>query len=523
MRISSRRLGEFLVARRVLSRDVLDELMAREATEGVHLSNLLVIEQLVSPQDLMAAVASELGVPYVDITERSILPDVWGLVPEDLARGYLAVALERRPDGVVVVMEDPGDEAVVAALAADLGTTVLPAVAVREDLLRLIDQMYGPGGSAEPSDADWDGEPAVAEGPPPPEGVQLDDLLDKVVRLGASDLHLTVGAPPVVRVQGELRRLEGMAPLNGSDARRLVLGMLTRAQRERFLQDGEMATSHAIPGKGRFRVSAFVQRDSVGAVLRMVPAHIPSPEDLGLPDEVIEWADHKRGLVLVCGPHGSGTSTTLAALVDRINRARACHILTIEQPIEFLHKHRVALVNQREVGEDTASFARGLRYAIRQDPDVLVVGELPDVETIRLALAAAETGQLVMATLRTVDVVKTIDRIVDVFPTDQQPQARAQLATTLRGIVVQQLVPALDGGLALAAEVLLPTPEVIKSIRTGDTASLVKALVGGMASGMGTMDQSLAELVQEGLVDIEAAADRAVDPAELRYLTSGPA
>jgi len=260
----------------------------------------------------------------------------------------------------------------------------------------------------------------------------------------------------------------------------------------------------------------------VGAVLRLVPAAIPALEDLGLPDEVIAWAEHRRGLILVCGPHGSGTSTTLAALVDRINRARACHILTIEQPIEFLHQHRVALVNQREVGEDTASFERGLRYALRQDPDVLVVGELPDVETIRLALAAAETGQLVLATLRTVDAVKTIERIVDVFPPDQQPQARLQLATTLRGIVVQQLVPAVDGGVALAAEVLLPTPEVIKCIRAGDRANLVKAMVGGMASGMGTMDQSLAELVQEGLVDVDAAAERALDPAELRYLTSGP-
>lgn len=532
MRISSRRLGEFLVARRVLSRDVLDELLAREAADGVDLRNLLVVDEIVSEQDLMAAVASELGVPYVDLAERSILPDVWGLVPEALARGYLAVALERRADGVVVVMDDPSDEQVVSALEGDLGVTVLPAVAARDDLVRLIGQMYGAGPDPGPADREWADERvggqtvrARSKAPPAeprPAGVQLDDLLDRVERLGGSDLHLTVGAPPVVRVQGELRRMEGMSPLNGSEVRRLVLGMLTERQRDRFLEEGELATSHAIPGKGRFRVSAFVQRDSVGAVLRLVPAQIPSPEDLGLPDEVIEWADHRKGLILVCGPHGSGTSTTLAALVDRINRARACHILTIEQPIEFLHQHRAALVNQREVGEDTASFERGLRYAVRQDPDVLVVGELPDVETIRLALAAAETGQLVLATLRTVDAVKTIERIVDVFPAEQQPQVRLQLANNLRGIVVQQLVPALDGGVALAAEVLLPTPEVTKCIRTGDIANLGKAIVGGVANGMGTMDQSLAELVQEGLVDVDAAADRAVDPAELRYLTSGP-
>lgn len=515
MRISSRRLGEFLVSRRVLSRDTLDELLAREAADGIHLSNLLVLDEIVSEPDLMAAVASELGVPYIDLAEGSILPDVWGLVPADLARRNLAVALERRREGVVVAMGDPGDDQVVAALEEALGLTVLPAVAVREDLVRLIDQMYGSG--AEASSGGADGVEGAGAG-----AVQLDQLLDEVLRLGGSDLHLTVGSAPVVRVQGDLLRLEGLPALNGSDVRRLVLGMLTQRQRERFLEEGELATSHAIPGQGRFRVSAFVQRDSVGAVLRLVPGDIPSPEDLGLPDEVIGWADERKGLVLVCGPHGSGTSTTLAALVDRINRSRPCHILTIEQPIEFLHKHQTALVNQREVGEDTVSFERGLRSALRQDPDVLVVGELPDVETIRLALTAAETGQLVLATLRTIDVVKTIEGIVDIFPADQQPQARLLLATTLRGIVVQQLVPALDGGVALAAEVLLPTSEVTKCIRTGDSAGLLKAIVGGMTSGMGTMDQSLAELVQEGLVDIDMAADRAVDPHELRYLTSGP-
>jgi twitching motility protein PilT len=522
MQISSRRLGEFLVTRRVLSRDVLDELLDREAKEGVDLSDLLLAGELVSEHDLTAAVASELGVPYIDLAERSILPDVWGAVPEDLARTYLAVAVERRDDGgLVVAMDDPADDGAVAALASDLGVRIHPGVATRDDLVRLIGRMYGPGSEA--SDED-DGAHASARAATDPRAkrVQLEDLLDRVVRIGGSDLHLTVGAPPVVRLQGELRRLEGLPVLNGSDVRRMVLGILTQRQRERFLADGELATSHAIPGKGRFRVSAFVQRDSVGAVLRLVPAGIPSLEDLGLPDEVIEWSDQKRGLVLVCGPHGSGTSTTLAAMVDRINRARPCHILTVEQPIEFLHKHHLALVNQREVGEDTASFERGLRYALRQDPDVLVVGELPDVDTIRHALTAAETGQLVLATLRTVDTVSTLERIVDVFPTDQQPQVRLQLATTLRGIVVQQLVPAIDGGVALAVEVLLPTPEVVRCIRSGDHASLAKAILGGMSAGMGTMDQSLAELVQDGIVDVEAAAERAVEPAELRYLTSGP-
>ncbi|MSO87244.1 MAG: PilT/PilU family type 4a pilus ATPase [Acidimicrobiia bacterium] len=520
MRISSRRLGEFLVARRVLSRDALDELLAREARDGVHLSNLLMIDQLVSEQDLMAAVASELGVPYVDLVERSILPDVWGLVPEAFARRHLAVVLERRTAGLLVAMEDPGDEPTVAALAELLGVPILPAVAVRADLLALVEQIYGVGQS-DGSGSEEAGAPTFATAAPGSSGLQLNDLLDQVLATGGSDLHLTVGAPPAVRVQGELCRMANMAPLNGSEVRRLVLGMFTEKQRERFLAEGELATSHAIPGRGRFRVSAFVQRDSVGAVLRLVPAEIPSAEDLGLPADVIRWADHTKGLVLVCGPHGSGTSTTMASLVDRINRARACHILTVEQPIEFLHKHRAAIVNQREVGEDTATFESGLRYSLRQDPDVLVVGEIPDVATVRHVLAAAETGHLVMATLRTLDTVKTLERLVDIFPTDQQVQVRHQLATTLRGIVVQQLVPAIDGGFALATEVMKPTAEVVRCIREGDHGSLVKAMLGGPAMGMGTMDQSLAQLVIERQVTVSDAADRAVDPNELRYLTSG--
>lgn len=529
MHISSRRLGEFLVGRRVLSRDTLEELLAREVAEGVHLTTLLQLERAVSEQDLVAAVASELGVPFLDLSDRSIAPDVWGLLPEEAALAHRAVALERMPTGLLVAMEEPGDEKAVAALEAVLGTQVQPAAAARDDLLRLIRQMYPdarPEGTALKNAPAREDARAADDAPVASTSaaeVQLDDLLVEVMRVGASDLHLTAGSPPVVRVEGELRRMPGLPPLNGSEVRRMVLGVFTQQQRQRFLEVGELSASHAIPGKGRFRVSAFVQRDSVGAVLRLVPAEIPSLEDLGLPDEVIQWSDHRTGLVLVCGPHGSGTSTTLAAHVDRINRSRAAHILTIEEPIEFLHRHQVGLVNQREVGEDTATFESGLRYALRQDPDVIVAGELPNVESLRLALAAAETGHLVFATLRTIDAVQTVERIVEVFPVDQQPQARVQLATTLRGIVVQQLMPAVDGGRALATEVLLPTPPVIECIRSGDSANLGKAILGGATSGMGTMDQSLAELVHEGIVDAEVAIDRAVDPTELRYLLSSDA
>lgn len=519
--LSSRRLGEFLVARRVLSRDDLNELLARESTEGIDLAALLQLEHLVSDHDLTAGIASELGLPFADLADQTILPDVWGVLPEDVAREHLAVALERRSDGIVVAMADPRDDGAMHLLEAELRMTVIPTVAVREDLLRLIDEMYGHGTSVGASVGTGAGSGAgEASVTALARGVKLDYLLDEVVRVGGSDLHLTVGSPPVVRVQGELRRMPGVAPLNGSEVRRLVLGILTDKQRERFLEAGELSTSHALPGKGRFRVSAFVQRDSVGAVLRVVPAEIPSAEDLGLPDVVVDWADERRGLILVCGPHGSGLSTTLAALVDRINSTRAAHILTIEEPIEFLHRHQLGLVNQREVGEDTESFSSGLRYALRQDPDVIVAGELPDVESIRLALSAAETGHLVLASLPTIDAVQTIERIVEVFAVENQPQARLQLANTLRGIVVQQLVPAFDGGRALATEVLLPAAPVLDAIRSGDSVGITKAMLGGATSGMGIMDQSLADLVREGIADLEVAIDHALDPKELRYLLS---
>ncbi len=523
MRIPSRRLGELLVGRRVLSRDTLDELLARAASEGVPLEDLLVAGDVVSEHDLVAAVAGELGVAFVDLSDASILPDVWAMVPEDLARGYLAVVVERRRDGLLVALADPTDQQVITALEADLGATVIPAAAVRSDLVRTVEEMYGPEAGDEAGWADASVEPAGSTKHAGHPGVQLDALLDEVVRIGGSDLHLTVGSAPVVRVQGQLAKLPGVPALNGSDVRRLVLGVLTERQRERFLAQGELSSSHAIPGRGRFRVSAFVQRDSVGAVLRLVPGTIPAADDLGLPPNVVDWAEQRNGLLLVCGSRRSGTSTTIAALVDRINRSRSAHILTVEQPIEFLHRHRMSLVNQREVGEDTASFATGLGYALRQDPDVIVAGELPDTECIRLALAAAETGHLVIAGLRTVDAVQTIDRIVDVFPIDQQQQVRVQLAATLRGLLVQQLVPAVDGGLALATEVLLPVPATVAAIRSGDSAELAKAILSGIGSGMTTMDQSLSELVQDGIVDAEVAVERAVDAAELRYLLSGDA
>jgi twitching motility protein PilT len=402
---------------------------------------------------------------------------------------------------------------VLSALEGDLGVKVIPAVAVKEELDRLLGQMYGAGADA----AGWTDEEKGERPKAAAHELNLDELLTKVLRLGGSDLHLTVGAPPCARVDGQLLRIEGFAKLNGSEIRRMVFGILTPRQRERFEVENELETSHAIPGRGRFRVSVFVQRDSVGAVLRVVPSRVIPFADLGLPLELLKYTEAARGLVMVNGPHGSGISTTLASFIDHINSTRSCHILTIEDPIEFLHKHNKAIVNQREIGEDTSSFATAIRHALRQDPDVLVISELPDLESIRLALAAAETGHLVFTSLHTLDAVSSVDRIIDVFPTGLQSHVRFQLAMVMQAIIVQQLVPTTTGGRVLATEVLKASPRVREALRGGEEGALANALITGVAEGMRTMDRSLAELANDERITSQVALDHCNDPDELRH------
>jgi twitching motility protein PilT len=347
----------------------------------------------------------------------------------------------------------------------------------------------------------------------------LDDLLRRVVDLGASDLHLTVGRPPTSRVAGELRPLDGDGVLDAATTHALVDAALTEPDRARFAAARELDTAYAVAGVGRFRVAAFVQRGSVGAVFRVIPMAIPPLESLELPSFVPTLARAPRGLVLVTGPTGSGKSTTLAALLDRINRERALHIVTVEDPIEFLHHHRRSVVNQREVGSDTPSFGSALRHVLRQDPDVVLVGEMRDLETIAMALTAAETGHLVLASLHTQDAPGAVDRIIDVFPPGQQAQIRIQLVATLRAVVAQQLVPRRDGhGRAVACEVLVATPAVRNLIREAKLHQLPSVMQSGSQFGMQTMDQALAALVRDGVVDADVAAERSHDPDGFRLL-----
>jgi twitching motility protein PilT len=344
------------------------------------------------------------------------------------------------------------------------------------------------------------------------------DVLVEVIERNASDLHLTAGAQPMVREHGKLHPLD-YPKLTPQVVREIVYSILTNDQRQRLETDWQVDLAYSIPKKARFRVNAYFQRASVGAAFRLIPQHMPKLGDLGLPPVLEDFTKKPRGFVLVTGPTGSGKSTTLAAMIDLINDGRQEHIMTIEDPIEFLHRHKGCIVNQRELGGDAKSFALALKAALRQDPDVILVGEMRDLETIATALTAAETGHLVFATLHTQDTAQTVDRIVDVFPPEQQHQVRVQLSVALQGIVTQQLLARGDEqGRVCATEVLIPTPGVRNLIREGKTHQIYSALQTGGNVGMQTMDASLAELVRKNLISRKLAESRASAPEELRRL-----
>ena len=349
------------------------------------------------------------------------------------------------------------------------------------------------------------------------EPLHLDDLLRYAVSVGASDLHVTVGLPACIRLHGAIRPIEGCPPLGNEQIRDMVFGILPQTMRERFEAEKELDTSHSIADVGRFRLNVFQQRGTVAAVLRSIPHEIPSFEMLAIPEAIRGFTDLRRGLVLVTGPTGSGKSTTLATLVDIINRTKPLHIVTVEDPIEFLHNHKRAIINQREVGQDTMSFSEALRRVLREDPDVILVGEMRDLETISMALTAAETGHLVFGTLHTQDAPQTIDRIIDVFPTNQQEQVRTMLAGALEGVVTQQLLLNADGtGRLACCEVMMCTSAIRNLVRSAKTHQIYSLMQTGGQYGMQTMDQALAKLVRERRITEAVAFDRCRNEEDLR-------
>jgi twitching motility protein PilT len=353
-----------------------------------------------------------------------------------------------------------------------------------------------------------------------PPTVSLSELLHKLSELKGSDLHVTTGTPPLVRVNGEIRPLDGYRTLTSADTKQLAYSVLTDAQKHRFEENLELDFSFGVKGLSRFRANIFNQRGAVGAVFRAIPYEILSFEELGLPPIVKELAKKPRGMILVTGPTGSGKSTTLAAVIDKVNRDRHEHILTIEDPIEFLHNHKNCIVNQREVNADTHGFPQALRTALRQDPDVVLVGEMRDLETIESALRIAETGHLTFATLHTNSAVSTINRIIDVFPSMQQAQVRAQLSLTLEGILCQALLPRADGqGRVPAMEILIPNPAIRNLIREDKIHQIYSMMQTGQdIYGMQTFNQSLATLYHKRLITLEMAMQRSSNVAELRDL-----
>ena len=351
--------------------------------------------------------------------------------------------------------------------------------------------------------------------------------LQEVLMVGASDLHVSVNAAPMIRIDGALRPAGSGAVWERHKTETALYSILSAEQQESFEREHELDFAFTLSANARFRVNFYQQRNAVGAAFRLIPTQIRTLADLGVPEAVASFATLARGLVLVTGPTGSGKSTTLAALIDLVNRTRSDHIMTVEDPIEFLHTNQRSLVNQREVGSDTKSFQAALKHVLRQDPDVILIGELRDLETISVALTAAETGHLVFATLHTQDAPQTIDRIIDVFPPHQQGQVRAQLSATLQGVVCQTLVKHASGtGRVVAAEVMVMTPAVANLIREGNTYQISSAMQAGRAQGMQTMDQHLADLVNRGLVTHRAALEKVHDRetfARLVTRAEGPA
>jgi twitching motility protein PilT len=333
----------------------------------------------------------------------------------------------------------------------------------------------------------------------------MQDLLFAAREAGASDIHITVGRPPMIRVHGELEEMN-FPKLFPEDTRAAIYSIMTKEQREAFEQCGDLDFAYTLPELGRFRVNTFRQRGSVACVMRTISATIPTPEQLGIPQSVVDLYDKKRGLVLVTGPTGSGKSTTLASLLNIINEKRASHIITLEDPIEYLHTHKKSIVNQREMGMDSESYAKALRSALREDPDVILVGEMRDLETISTAVTAAETGHLVFSTLHTIGAAATVDRVIDVFPPHQQEQIRVQLAMVLEAVISQQLLPTADGrGRVAAFEVMHANVAIKNNIREGKSYQIPTVMQTNKKIGMQTMDDSLYELYSDGRITREDA------------------
>jgi twitching motility protein PilT len=445
------------------------------------------------------------------------------LLPEKMARELSVVALWLSQDKIVIAVSDPTNEDLLNAVRVQTGLEPEPMVASEREIEQAIARFYlllaepveAPAAPARKSEPASQEKPAAKK----EEILHIDDLLGLLMEKKGSDLHICAGSGPALRVHGELLTLDNFEMLTPSRCQQLIYAILADQDINEFEQHHELDFAYSIPGLSRFRVNLHMQRGSVGAVFRSVPMLPPDLDSLGMPPILKALCNKPRGLVLVTGPTGSGKSTTLAAMVKEINEHRRCHIVTVEDPIEFLHHNLMSLVIQREVGSDTDSFSNALKYVLRQDPDVILIGEMRDLETIASAVTAAETGHLVFATLHTTSAAQSVDRIIDVFPPHQQNQIRLQLASVLEGIICQTLLPKIDEkGRACAQEILIATSAVRNLIREGKSHQLQSVLQSGAQYGMQTLDGALKNLVLKGQVAAEAAASMASNPDDFLSL-----
>jgi len=536
----STRLAQALVQGGYDTESNLAPLVEEARQTGQSLASILISRNLALPGVVVGALAHLAQLPAVDLAAMTPSPEAQAAMPDAVGQQFEAVGLQFDGNVLAVAFAEPPSQEDVDALASKVGFRVNPVLADPTVITQLLDMPAGsvppppPGpasasplvDTATPGPVEQTGTPDVEQllqsGIPAQASngsmpLHIDDLLRYAVAVGASDLHMTASQPAAIRLHGAIRPIEGCPALGNEQIRDMVFGILPASQRERFEEERELDTSHSINGVGRFRVNVSLQRGTIAAALRPIPHEMPEFDSLGIPDSVKAFTDLRRGLVLVTGPTGSGKSTTLASLIDIINRNKPLHIVTVEDPIEFLHDHKRSIITQREIGEDTFSFAEALRRVLRQDPDVILVGELRDLETISTALTAAETGHLVFATLHTQDAPQTIDRVIDVFPTNQQEQIRVMLAATLEGVVTQQLIVTADGtGRVPCSEVLVCTSAIRNLIRQSKTHQIYSLMQVGASFGMQTMDQGLATLVKQGVISEAMAYDRSSNEEDLR-------
>ncbi len=519
IRSDSDQLAEILIAAGAVDSHTLDRARAIQRSHGRWLGSVLVELGAIGPEDLARALADHSGLNTVDLGEATVEASAARLLPESMARRFGVVPLSAADTNLHVAMVNPLDTLASDLIQARTGMHLQRLVATEREVRAAIDRIYGQSAAAAQTTSPEAPAPSQAAGAQETETQEIlhvDDLLRIMIDQGASDLHLAVGTPPALRIDGELApmNMEKLAP---SRINELLYAILMDNQISEFEQNWELDFAYSVRGLSRFRVNVHRQRGTVGTVFRAVPVDPPSLDGLGMPKIIKTLCLKPRGLVLVTGPTGSGKSTTLSAMIREINVTRRRHIVTVEDPIEFLHRNEKSIVLQREVGSDTKSFASALRHVLRQDPDVILIGEMRDLETIAAAITAAETGHLVLATLHTTSAAQTVDRIVDVFPPHQQEQVRVQLSTVLEGIICQALLPLAEGkGRTCAQEILVATSAIRNLIREGKSHQMPSILQSGAADGMQTLDQALKVLVQAGKIIPQVAMGAASSPQDFR-------